>query len=341
VRARSSQLRSFAIDLSILPRTPDHLPAETHTRETNTRKESKDTFVPRISPALSLFPPHAGAHRGMLLRQQQMASGQQVRCARAAAATPKAPAPASALVRLHGRQQQQQHRRGPAPASAAAEESFGDAVKRVAKRVQGALPVIGLLSRLTSPEGGFDGEASATYAEFSRAVYDDSARYPQYATAASELEKRHGRPASPRYLLLALWMADQGAGGTVQARDVVAAMRRLRVTGDMEIEIDRFLGARDAQLQKYGLIAREAASAQARAELGVDALTAVALGLKDGQVLEGQDADDVAQAVSAALAVPEEAARRAVEARAERSLAMASGGAGGNRAGAGGKGSSA
>jgi hypothetical protein len=34
--------------------------------------------------------------------------------------------------------------------------SFFDSVKRVAKQVQGALPVIGLVSRLTSSEGGFD-----------------------------------------------------------------------------------------------------------------------------------------------------------------------------------------
>ena len=32
--------------------------------------------------------------------------------------------------------------------------SFGDSIKRVAKQVQGALPIVGLLSRLTSPSGG-------------------------------------------------------------------------------------------------------------------------------------------------------------------------------------------
>lgn len=33
---------------------------------------------------------------------------------------------------------------------------FGESVRRIAKKVQGALPVVGLLSRLASPEGGFD-----------------------------------------------------------------------------------------------------------------------------------------------------------------------------------------
>lgn len=32
--------------------------------------------------------------------------------------------------------------------------SFGDNIKRVARQVQGALPLVGLLSRLTSPSGG-------------------------------------------------------------------------------------------------------------------------------------------------------------------------------------------
>lgn len=32
--------------------------------------------------------------------------------------------------------------------------SFGDNLKRVAKQVQGALPIVGLLSRLTAPAGG-------------------------------------------------------------------------------------------------------------------------------------------------------------------------------------------
>jgi hypothetical protein len=35
-------------------------------------------------------------------------------------------------------------------------DDFGSNVKRIAKKIQGALPVIGLLSRLASPEGGFD-----------------------------------------------------------------------------------------------------------------------------------------------------------------------------------------
>jgi hypothetical protein len=34
--------------------------------------------------------------------------------------------------------------------------SFMDSVVKVAKKIQGALPIIGLISRLTADEGGFD-----------------------------------------------------------------------------------------------------------------------------------------------------------------------------------------
>ncbi len=38
---------------------------------------------------------------------------------------------------------------------------FLESVKRIGKRIQGALPIVGLLSRLASPEGGFDEVVSA------------------------------------------------------------------------------------------------------------------------------------------------------------------------------------
>lgn len=34
--------------------------------------------------------------------------------------------------------------------------SFGASIAKVAKKIQGSLPIIGLLSRLSAPEGGFD-----------------------------------------------------------------------------------------------------------------------------------------------------------------------------------------
>jgi 1,3-beta-glucan synthase len=40
-------------------------------------------------------------------------------------------------------------------------EDFGESVKRIAKKIQGALPIVGLLSRLAAPEGGFDETVSS------------------------------------------------------------------------------------------------------------------------------------------------------------------------------------
>jgi hypothetical protein len=48
------------------------------------------------------------------------------------------------------------HRRRRATVAAASEEGIGAQIGRLAKKIQGALPIVGLLSRLASPEGGFD-----------------------------------------------------------------------------------------------------------------------------------------------------------------------------------------
>ncbi len=66
--------------------------------------------------------------------------------------------------------------------------SFFDSIKRVAKKVQGALPVVGLVSRLASTEGGFDDLA---YPEYSRFVINTSSR--EFQAALVELEKKYGK----------------------------------------------------------------------------------------------------------------------------------------------------
>jgi len=240
--------------------------------------------------------------------------------AAAAAPPPRPRAVAAAAARREKRAAAAAPRAAGGSGSGAGAESFGDAVKRVAKRVQGALPIIGLLSRLASSEGGFDGANAATYAEFSRTVYNSEAAYAPFSVAAAALEKAHGKPAQSRYVLLAAWMAEQGAGGLVAPRDVVAAMRRLRVSGDMEIEIDRFLNSRNATLEKYAMVERSAAPEALRAELGVDAVAAVATGLKDGQALGEDDARHVAAVVGATMRLPAEVVAAAVAGRADRAL---------------------
>lgn len=117
--------------------------------------------------------------------------------------------------------------------------------------------------------------AKQAYPEFCRAVYDraDGA----YFDAVKALERRHGKPAAHRALLMALWMAKFGPG-LVPAKDVVASARRVRVSHDIEVEVDRFEGARLEALKRYSMMERPSPRADEQAALAVDGLAALALG---------------------------------------------------------------
>eukprot|EP00877_Chromochloris_zofingiensis_P002865 jgi/Chrzof1/1257/Cz01g46170.t1 len=188
------------------------------------------------------------------------------------------------------------HRRLDAQAAQSSNSGdFGDSVRRIAKRIQGSLPIVGLLSRLASPEGGFD---EVAYPEFCRAVFekaDDRFRF-----AAVDLEKTYGKMASTRWILLVLWMCQHGLG-LVTAKDVMAAAKRLRITQDIEVELDRFEGARSAMLQKYSLMERPRASLQEQLRVAVDAIAVLSLGLKDGQQIGDTDAPLVTAIIQCAF----------------------------------------
>lgn len=101
-------------------------------------------------------------------------------------------------------------------------EGFG----RLLKQVRGALPIVGLISRLTTPEGGI-GSDELAYPEYCRAVFEAA---PQgFQVAVAELQDRHGKPAQRRYVLLCLWMVQQGVG-ILPTKFIVDSARRLRVS---------------------------------------------------------------------------------------------------------------
>jgi hypothetical protein len=102
----------------------------------------------------------------------------------------------------------------------------GSGLKQLLKQVQGVLPIVGLVSRLTSVSGGV-GRDELQYTEYSRAVFEAAPEGFQIAVA--DLQDRHGQAAQRRYVLLALWMARQGAG-LLPGKAVVDAARRLRVS---------------------------------------------------------------------------------------------------------------
>lgn len=197
---------------------------------------------------------------------------------------------------------------------------FGESVKKVARKIQGKLPIVGLLSRLTSPGGGFDDESS--YPEYCRTMIEASS--PQFRDALMQLSERykqvrparqrdagrgmpaawhrpghawpatlcccalisccfgvhtHTQAANSRGILMVLWMVAEGAGLVPDAA-ILGAAKRLRVTQDLEMEMERFKLGREEGLKKYPLVAGQGprAGLAKQAELAVDALALLVMG---------------------------------------------------------------
>jgi 1,3-beta-glucan synthase len=203
--------------------------------------------------------------------------------------------------------------------------SLLDAARRLGRTIQGGLPVVGLLSRLTATGGGVGWDELA-YPEFCRALADaDSAAAAAggaspgtagpFATALAAWATRHGRVGQARNVNLCLWMATTGGGGLVPARDVMRSCRRLAVTQDLEIEVERFAQARAASLGALKFGPRPAASLAVQAALAVDSLSILTLGLADGApVTDEADVSGLNQLVPPALAQGAAALARAVPA---------------------------
>ncbi|GMH36577.1 hypothetical protein BSKO_04445 [Bryopsis sp. KO-2023] len=162
---------------------------------------------------------------------------------------------------------------------------LGGAVKRFAKEVQSKLPLVGLFSRLTAPEGGV-GTSELSYQEFCRTMYDKSTADDDFTIACYELEQDKGQAADGRYILCALWMA-KFAIGLLPNKDIVLAATRLRVTQDLEIEIDRIDIGREEALKKYSYMQRPNPGLTTSIPVTVDTLCRLILGeVEDGIVSE-------------------------------------------------------
>jgi hypothetical protein len=212
-------------------------------------------------------------------------------------------------------------RRGIAPtcAAAGAPDGLGAAAGRALRKLRASLPIVGLVARLVSAEGGVDAESSLAYPEFCRALLE--AAPPGFDVAVAELERRHGRRSQRRYVLLCLWMARLG-GGVLPGKVIVDAARRLSSSFDLEMEVDRFAAALAAEHAKYSYLQRPSGSVAAQAEVAADALARLCCDAVDGEALGAEDASDVAGAVAGGLwDVPgaREAAAAAISSRPDRS----------------------
>ncbi len=116
----------------------------------------------------------------------------------------------------------------------------GGALSGIADKVKTETPLIGLLTKLLSPQGVTKGQL--TYQEFSRAIYDNVPS--SFHIACENTEKRFGEMAGIRGCLYCLWVACFGAG-ILTDKEMSQACQKLRQNGDLAYFIELFEFQRD------------------------------------------------------------------------------------------------
>ncbi|KAJ7970863.1 putative Calcium homeostasis regulator CHoR1 [Quillaja saponaria] len=112
-----------------------------------------------------------------------------------------------------------------------------NSISGFASKVIGSLPVVGLIARILSDEGGVGGDI-VDFAEFRRrvgkkcTVTDSRAFY--------EFQDRRGKPGDPLYVLLCCWLAAVGAG-LLKSEEILEGVARLRISDDIEFEEQNFI----------------------------------------------------------------------------------------------------
>ncbi|MBA0685746.1 hypothetical protein Goari_013394, partial [Gossypium aridum] len=112
-----------------------------------------------------------------------------------------------------------------------------NSISGFANKVIGSLPIVGLVARIFSDEGGVGGDI-IDFAEFRRrvgkkcTVTDSRAFY--------EFQERRGRAGDPLYVLLSCWLAAVGAG-LLKSEEILEGVARLRISNDIEFEEQNFI----------------------------------------------------------------------------------------------------
>lgn len=104
------------------------------------------------------------------------------------------------------------------------------------RQLQGSLPIVGLLSRLGADEGGV-GSDLLRFGDFVTRVQRNLP--PDAAKALAAFHDRHGKAARSQVVLLLCYVAAVGAG-LVKSEQLMLAARRLRVSHDLEYELNGF-----------------------------------------------------------------------------------------------------
>ena len=124
-------------------------------------------------------------------------------------------------------------------------EDPSEGLSGILKSIRANLPVVGLVSALTAPEGGVLGEIG--YSEYSRTLYSNAP--PGFGGACASLSERYGKGANFRNLVFCCWVAESGAGYTEIVSEVEKGARRVSISLDLEYEILNFEQERDEALK--------------------------------------------------------------------------------------------
>lgn len=163
-----------------------------------------------------------------------------------------------------------------------------------ASKIIGALPVVGLLARIVSDEGGVGGDL-VDFAEFRRrvgkkcSVNDSRAFY--------DFKDRHGKTGEPLNVLMCCWLAAVGAG-LLKSEEILEGVARLRISDDIEFEEENFIAmmnqARERRAKSGGLV--PTIPMEIRAEKAVEAIYVCCL---RGDPMEEDDVADLSVMLNA------------------------------------------
>uniref|UniRef100_A0A0D3BAE5 Uncharacterized protein n=2 Tax=Brassica oleracea var. oleracea TaxID=109376 RepID=A0A0D3BAE5_BRAOL len=112
-----------------------------------------------------------------------------------------------------------------------------NSISSFANTVVGSLPVIRLLARILSDEGGV-GRDLVDFAEFRKRVENNCA--PSDSRAFYEFQQRRGKAGEPLYVLLCCWVAAVGAG-LLKSEEILEGVTRVSISNDLEFEEHNFI----------------------------------------------------------------------------------------------------
>ncbi|CAL1358021.1 unnamed protein product [Linum trigynum] len=181
-----------------------------------------------------------------------------------------------------------------------------NSISGFANKVIGSLPVVGLIARIISDEGGV-GSDLIDFAEFRRRVGKKCTIMDSRAFV--EFKDRRGKAGDPLYVLLCCWVAAVGAG-LLKSEEILEGVARLRISTDIEFEEQSFIALMDAAKERRSKSKGAApfVPMEARAEKALDAIYVCCFG-KDPIEEEDQRLLSVMMAAVFPLVKPKEIER--------------------------------